>query len=68
VALLKGGWFYTTAAVGLDLRTLRVVWHGEFAGPLGMFLAVPVVAALRIIWRDSRQQTQGPPAAVRRAS
>ena len=49
------------------LVILAVVAGGELAGPLGMFLAVPVLAAVRIVWRDSRDAAQAPAAAVRRA-
>src|SRR5262249_58662297 len=31
-----------------------VVAGGEIAGPVGMFLSVPAIAALRIIWRRVR--------------
>jgi predicted PurR-regulated permease PerM len=35
-----------------------IIAGGELAGPVGMFLAVPVVAAARIIWVDSREAPQ----------
>jgi predicted PurR-regulated permease PerM len=50
------------------LVIFAVLAGGELAGPVGMFLAVPVVAALRIIRRDSREEALAAPAAVRRAS
>ena len=31
-----------------------VIAGGEIAGPVGMFLSVPVIAALRVIWRRMR--------------
>ena len=40
------------------LVILAVLAGGELAGPIGMFLAVPIVAALRIIWRDSREEAE----------
>ena len=56
---------------GIELSPLLVIFAvlagGELGGPVGMFLAVPLVAALRIIWRDSRDATYVVPAAVRRA-
>ena len=33
-----------------------VIAGGEIAGPAGMFLSVPVIAALRIVWRRVRAQ------------
>ena len=42
------------------LVIFAILAGGELAGPLGMFLAVPVLAAVRIIWRDSREQAPGP--------
>jgi predicted PurR-regulated permease PerM len=47
---------------GIDLPPGLVIFAiiagGELAGPVGMFLAVPVVAAARIIWVDSREAPQ----------
>ena len=40
------------------LVIFAIIAGGELAGPVGMFLAVPVVAAARIIWRDSREEPQ----------
>jgi predicted PurR-regulated permease PerM len=53
------------------LVIFAILGGGELAGPVGMFLAVPVVAAARIIWRDSRAAAlteEQPPPAVRRVS
>jgi len=50
------------------LVILAVLAGGELAGPVGMFVAVPVLAAARILWRDSRDASQGAPAAILRAS
>jgi predicted PurR-regulated permease PerM len=50
------------------LVIFAVLAGGELAGPVGMFLAVPVLAAVRIVWRDSREEAQGLPPTVRRAS
>jgi len=49
------------------LVIVGILAGGELAGPVGMFLAVPVLAAARIIWRDSRQEAQAP-TTVRRVS
>lgn len=40
------------------LVIFAILAGGELAGPVGMFLAVPVLAAARIIWRDSRDAAQ----------
>jgi predicted PurR-regulated permease PerM len=44
---------------GIDLPPavviLAILAGDELAGPVGMFLAVPVVAAARIVWRDLRE-------------
>jgi predicted PurR-regulated permease PerM len=60
---------------GIDVPPGLVIFAilagGEIAGPVGMFLAVPVVAAVTIIWRDSRESAQAAEAvspAVRRVS
>jgi predicted PurR-regulated permease PerM len=37
------------------LVILGVLAGGEIAGPAGMFLSVPVMAGLRIVWRRSRE-------------
>ncbi len=49
------------------LVILAILAGGELAGPVGMFLAVPVLATLRIIRRDSREEAHAAPTAVRRA-
>src|SRR5205814_4820553 len=36
-----------------------VIAGGEIAGPAGMFLSVPVIAALRIVWRRVRDAGSG---------
>ena len=45
---------------GLELHPLASIFAvligGEVAGVVGMFLSVPVMAALRIVWRNVRQQ------------
>src|SRR4051812_15372291 len=38
-----------------------VIAGGEIAGPAGMFLSVPVIAALRIVWRRVRAARTGTP-------
>jgi predicted PurR-regulated permease PerM len=38
-----------------------VIAGGEIAGPAGMFLSVPVIAALRIVWRRVRAARTGIP-------
>jgi len=48
------------------LVIFAILAGGELAGPVGMFLAVPVVAAARIIWRDSQEEAQAADPAVRR--
>jgi predicted PurR-regulated permease PerM len=50
------------------LVILAILAGGELAGPVGMFLAVPVLATVRIIWRDSREEAQDAVAAIRRVS
>ena len=53
------------------LVIFAILAGGEIAGPMGMFLAVPVVSAVRIIWRDSRESAQAAEVAspaVRRVS
>jgi predicted PurR-regulated permease PerM len=53
------------------LVIFAILAGGEIAGPMGMFLAVPVVSAVRIIWRDSRESAQAAETAspaVRRVS
>ena len=40
------------------LVIFAILAGGELAGPVGMFLAVPVLAAARILWRDSRESAQ----------
>src|SRR5262249_17470508 len=49
------------------LVILAIVAGGELAGRSGRFRAVRVLAALRIIGRDSREEARGAPAAARRA-
>jgi len=48
---------------GLELHPLAailaVLVGGEVAGVVGMFLAVPVMAAVRIVWRNWRMQEAG---------
>lgn len=41
-----------------------VIAGGEVAGPIGMFLSVPVIAALRIVWRRLRQRASPAPRAA----
>ena len=60
---------------GIDLPPavviLAILAGNELAGPVGMFLAVPVVAATRIVWRDLREPApalEPGPSAVRRVS
>jgi predicted PurR-regulated permease PerM len=36
-----------------------VIAGGEIGGPVGMFLSVPVIAALRIVWRRVRDSRSG---------
>ena len=48
------------------LVIFAILAGGELAGPVGMFLAVPVVAAARIIWRDSQEEAPVADPAVRR--
>jgi predicted PurR-regulated permease PerM len=31
-----------------------VIAGGEIAGPVGMFLSIPIIAAVRIVWRRVR--------------
>jgi len=51
------------------LVIVAILAGGELAGPVGMFLAVPVLAAVRIIWRDSREEAQEDAvSAIRRVS
>jgi predicted PurR-regulated permease PerM len=53
------------------LVIFAILAGGEIAGPVGMFLAVPVVAAARIVWRDTRTPAlaeDSPPPVVRRVS
>jgi predicted PurR-regulated permease PerM len=42
---------------GIELHPALVVFGviagGELAGPVGMFLSVPVIAGLRIVWRHA---------------
>jgi predicted PurR-regulated permease PerM len=38
-----------------------VIAGGEIGGPAGMFLSVPVIAALRIVWRRVRETRGGNP-------
>ncbi len=42
-----------------------VIAGGEIGGPAGMFLSVPVIAALRVIWRRVRTLRQTPAPAPR---
>lgn len=48
---------------GLELHPLASIFAvlvgGEVAGVVGMFLSVPIMAALRIVWRNWRQQEAG---------
>ena len=48
---------------GIELHPAMVVFGviagGEIAGPAGMFLSVPVIAALRIVWRRVRALRSG---------
>jgi predicted PurR-regulated permease PerM len=43
---------------GVDVNPALVIGGiiagGEIGGPTGMFLSVPVIAALRIVWRRVR--------------
>jgi predicted PurR-regulated permease PerM len=45
-----------------------VIAGGEIGGPAGMFLSVPVIAALRIVWRRVRASRSGMARASARAS
>ena len=45
---------------------LGVIVGGEIGGPAGMFLSIPVIAALRIVWRRVRALRAAPPAQVTR--
>ena len=48
---------------GIELHPAVVIFGviagGEIAGPAGMFLSVPVLAALRIVWRRVRDARGG---------
>jgi predicted PurR-regulated permease PerM len=52
---------------GLQLHPLAVIFGvlvgGEVAGVVGLFLSVPVMASLRIIWKAWRLQQEAKPAA-----
>jgi predicted PurR-regulated permease PerM len=58
-------------ARGIEIHPALVIFGviagGEIAGPAGMFLSVPVMAGLRILWRHAREarqlndQEDGPP-------
>ena len=83
IAAFVAGWrlvqdYVTSPLVmghGIDLPPavviLAILAGDELAGPVGMFLAVPVVAAARIVWRDLREPApplEAAPTAVRRVS
>jgi predicted PurR-regulated permease PerM len=61
---------------GIELHPAVVIFGviagGEIAGPAGMFLSVPVIAALRIVWRRVRDSagaaTRKPPPAAATAT
>ena len=36
-----------------------VIAGGEIGGPMGMFLSVPMIAAVRIVWRRVRAYHDG---------
>jgi predicted PurR-regulated permease PerM len=63
LAIWRGTQDYVTAprifGSGLELHPLASIFAvligGEVAGVVGMFLSVPVMAALRIVWRNIRQ-------------
>ena len=40
------------------LVIVGVIAGGEIAGPAGMFLSVPALAILRILWRHAREARQ----------
>src|SRR5437773_915101 len=56
-------------ARGIEIHPALVIFGviagGEIAGPAGMFLSVPVMAGLRILWRHAREAREpsadGPP-------
>ncbi|PYM35971.1 MAG: hypothetical protein DME17_11105 [Candidatus Rokuibacteriota bacterium] len=56
-------------ARGIELHPALVIFGviaaGEIAGPAGMFVSVPVIAALRVVWRRLRAFRQAPPPADR---
>ena len=49
---------------GIEIHPALVIFGviagGEIVGPAGMFLSVPVIAALRVIWRRVRAYRQAP--------
>jgi predicted PurR-regulated permease PerM len=56
-------------ARGIELHPALVIFGviagGEIAGPAGMFLSVPIIAALRVVWRRLRAFRRAPPLADR---
>ena len=62
IILWRGVQDYVTSPLvmgsGVELHPALVIFGvvagGEIAGPTGMFLSVPVIAALRIVWRRVR--------------
>ncbi|PYN11825.1 MAG: hypothetical protein DME06_10800 [Candidatus Rokuibacteriota bacterium] len=56
-------------ARGIELHPALVIFGviaaGEIAGPAGMFVSVPVIAALRVVWRRLRAFRRAPPPADR---
>jgi len=48
---------------GIELHPAVVIFGviagGEIGGPVGMFLSVPVLAALRVVWRRVRASRTG---------
>lgn len=49
---------------GVELHPGLVIFGvlagGEIAGPAGMFLSIPVMAGLRVVWRRLRDFRTGP--------
>ena len=48
---------------GIELHPAVVIFGviagGEIGGPAGMFLSIPVLAALRVVWRRVRASRSG---------
>jgi len=78
IVLWRGIQDYVTSPLvmggGVELHPALVIFGvvagGEIGGPVGMFLSVPIIAALRIVWRRVRalEREHGPRSVVVPAS